>query len=69
MPPYSSGNGRPNSPISAILATTSYGKLCSSSCLADTGATTVRAKSATVSRRSSYSLGSVPAVIVVVMIL
>ena len=27
MPPYSSGNGRPNRPISAIPATTSYGKV------------------------------------------
>ncbi len=37
MPPYSSGNGRPNSPMSAIPATTSYGKECSASCLAATG--------------------------------
>ena len=40
MPPYSSGNGSPNRPISAIPDTTSYGKLCSASCLAATGATT-----------------------------
>src|ERR1700760_3057160 len=60
MPPHSSGNGRPNRPISAIPATTSYGKECSASCFAATGATTLWAKSRTVLASCWYSSGSVP---------
>ncbi len=58
MPPYSSGKGSPNRPISAMPATTSYGKLCSRSCRAETGATTCSAKSRTVAASSRYSSGS-----------
>src|ERR1700761_2002038 len=60
MPPHSSGNGRPNKPISAMPATTSYGNECSASCRADTGATTLWAKSRTVLANCWYSSGSVP---------
>src|SRR6201995_5292785 len=60
MPPHSSGNGRPNKPISAMPATTSYGNECSASCFAATGATTVWAKSRTVLANCWYSSGSVP---------
>ncbi|SKZ59092.1 Uncharacterised protein [Mycobacteroides abscessus subsp. abscessus] len=52
MPPYSSENGSPKRPIFPICETTSYGKLCSASCFAATGATTDCAKSRTVSIRS-----------------
>src|SRR5947209_11068614 len=60
MPPHSSGNGRPKRPISAMPATTSYGKECSASCFAATGATTLWAKSRTVLASCWYSSGSVP---------
>src|SRR5579875_2578826 len=60
MPPHSSGNGSPNRPISAIPATTSYGKECSASWRAATGATTLCAKSRTVLANCWYSSGSVP---------
>src|ERR1700759_80778 len=60
MPPHSSGNGRPNKPISAMPATTSYGNECSASCFAATGATTLWAKSRTVLANCWYSSGSVP---------
>ena len=47
-------------PISAMPATTSYGKECSASCFAATGATTLCAKSRTVLANCWYSSGSVP---------
>ena len=47
-----------NRPIDAMPLTTSYGKVRASSCCAETGATTSRAKSFTVAASSAYSSGS-----------
>ncbi len=55
MPPYCSGNGRPNRPILAIEPTMSYGNAPSSSIAAARGATTSRANSSTVERNASCS--------------
>ncbi len=49
-PPYSSGQGTPNSPSSAILATLSQGKRLSRSYSAATGAISFSANSRTVAR-------------------
>ena len=61
MPPYSSGNGSPNRPISAMPLTTSYGNVWFLSCSAETGATTFWLKSRTIFCRSAYSSGRLSA--------
>ena len=56
IPPYSSGNGRPNNPSSPILRTTSSGKAWVRSHSSAWGATSVSANSLTTLRNASCSL-------------